>query len=271
MQAALSVFAVCSPTRHVVRRTLGHARTSDRLVRHAWDADGMADGAQLTSVVTAGAAACAAVLSAVTLWITGRRGETAWLRSALIDALEHYAQASWLRRRTVREILAARTRGVTQEEWEQLRATRRERHRQQTDRLTRLRLLAANPVVRAAEELLMHDDAMENEFTAATTGPTAEELVAFAQRQVENDSMKAAFVAACRRSLGVRGGVGIDPRLQGYLQRTDDSPARAEREPPLSIGLRHEADLSRPGVGGHQRDGIPDRRSPEAGQKGDIP
>lgn len=175
----------------------------------------MADGGGLVDVVTAGAAVGAAALSAVTLWITGRRSETAWLRSSLIDALEHYAQASWVRRRMAREIMEARSRAVPQEERAELLIKRRERHRLQTDRLTRLRLLAADPVVHAAEALLLHDDAMEDEFSAATTVPTAEEQEAFEQRQEENDAVKAAFVLACRRSLGVRGGVGIDRRLKG--------------------------------------------------------
>jgi hypothetical protein len=89
----------------------------------------------------------AAVLSGPTLVVTSRRDERRWRREAIIDTLVIFLDASFVRgtRGTVPADIAKRRRASV------------EAHDRQLDALTRLRLLAPNKVVVAAEQLHQAD------------------------------------------------------------------------------------------------------------------
>lgn len=181
----------------------------------------MSDVARMfPDVIAASAAVIAAVLSGVTLWVTGRRSETAWIRSALVDALERFAQSSFDRRRAAREVMESRREGSAPATWAALQHDCRESHRAQSDCLTRLRLLAADAVVQAAEDLAVHDYQLEQLTLTTCDAPTASDEEQWEHMRQANDAVKRKFVLAARQSLRIRGGKEIDPRMLPAVGRS---------------------------------------------------
>ena len=101
--------------------------------------------------VTAAAAGLAAILSAINLWLSGRRELNRWAREALVEALVSFFDTSFKLRSSCRELIF-----LAPNKDSEARAIRRiivAAHDLETDTLTRLRLLAPSRVDKAAEAL----------------------------------------------------------------------------------------------------------------------
>jgi hypothetical protein len=158
---------------------------------------------EVVQVLTACAAVVAAVLSAVTLYVTGRRAERAWRRDALVDALEGYAATSFARLSLSNKVMARRRSGAAPAEWTDLTERDRDLHGEHNDRLTRLRLLANPRVVQAAEDLHVADDEVLSVALATTAAPDAAEETAIVDLKQADQIAKKHFFDEARRELGL--------------------------------------------------------------------
>lgn len=169
------------------------------------DAVGPVEWDFVITVAGAATALVAAALSGINLYLTGRRETRQWLRDSVLDALTQFLDASFARpSRSVYEAL--QTPGFDGNFIDEVRERSRTAHREQNDALTRLRLLANDPVVRAAEELHLADDAIAEVVLGSGPLPDPPEWAALRLRQ--KDAREALIIQA-RRLLGLPGGVPV--------------------------------------------------------------
>src|SRR5688572_12299823 len=112
----------------------------------------------LPSVIGATAAAFAAVLAGLNLLLSIRHERTRWIRETLVEAYVDYLSASTERSRISGMAISSRRAGEASAALAALREQSEAVHSRHIDLLTRLRILAAVPVIRAAQELHDCDD-----------------------------------------------------------------------------------------------------------------
>lgn len=159
------------------------------------------------AITIAGAATAlvAAGFSGITLYLTGRRETRQWLRDSVLDALTQFLDASFagLGQSVYDTLRAPGFDGNTDEFLEQSRVA----HREQNDALTKLRLLASDPVVRAAEALHVADDAIAEALLGPGPVPDPPELDILRSRQKQ---AREELIIRARRLLGLHGGVPVE-------------------------------------------------------------
>ncbi|MGW2722376.1 hypothetical protein [Streptomyces sp. NPDC001492] len=133
------------------------------------------------------AAWLAALTSAATLVVTtyvgGRRDHHRWVRDALTDAFVAFLSASWKHSDLAKE--AASDGGAAEDMAAQ--------YREMRNQLTRLRLLATNDVLRAGEELLRLQRAVQE----SAAGPERERALTAAA------AGRRSVVSAAKREMGL--------------------------------------------------------------------
>lgn len=149
----------------------------------------MADPA---AVIGAVAAAVAAALSGGTLYLSGRREQKAWRRDAVIEAMIAFLDASY-GRYSERAFDAQ----VAGEDVERYRRRADESLRAQNSALTRLRLLASNDVVAAAELVQQADSRVTAWFDAPDAARAWDDVNGPRQRA------RQAFLSAYRDEFGL--------------------------------------------------------------------
>lgn len=109
--------------------------------------------------VAAIAAVVAAVLTAVNLWVTGRREQRTWVRTALEGAFVDLITASYHHRDACRLIVESHQQGRstpgTDNQWH---AEAAEARRLMLDCVSRLRVLASNETANLAQRLIQHNE-----------------------------------------------------------------------------------------------------------------
>jgi hypothetical protein len=107
----------------------------------------------MTSVLGAGAAAVAAVLAGANFLQAERREQRRWVHEALVEAYVAFLDASFDLDKVARRMVNARKDPGADQEQAAAIAEADRLHTKQTETLTRLRVLASDSVVRAAETL----------------------------------------------------------------------------------------------------------------------
>ncbi len=109
--------------------------------------------------VAAIAAVIAAVLTAVNLWVTGRREQRTWVRSALESAFVDLLTASYHHRDACRLIVESHQGGIlTQDTDKQWHAEAAEARRVMLDCVSRLRVLASSETANLAQRVIQHNE-----------------------------------------------------------------------------------------------------------------
>lgn len=169
--------------------------------------------AGLAAILAAVAASIGAGLTALNLYVTGRRDTKKWVREALIESYVSYLNASFEQSSASRRLISARRSRVFEKELQALVVRIEAGRRTQNDVLTRLRLLATAEVVAAAEELLLANRAAAEVALDLTRIPSVEawdaprELLKIARERL---------VDAARRSIHLPLGKPIDSRLAAW-------------------------------------------------------
>lgn len=155
----------------------------------------------ITNIVAASAAGLAAILSAVNLYVSGRRELDQWSREALVETIVKFLDTSW-RLRGFFEALLTESVGDTQQS---LRSHARivAAHDLETENLTRLRLLAPSNVVETAEAL--HE--MDHRIIDAYFADSRE--TAFRDAVTEARDARLQFIKAARSAFRLRGVAAI--------------------------------------------------------------
>ena len=150
----------------------------------------MADPA---AIIAAVAAAGAAALSAVTLYLTGKREQTNWRRDAVIESIVEFSGGSYSR--FSERAFNARRAGDSFERY-----VRRadDGLRRQNAALTRLRLLASNEVVARAEAVQREDEVVTAWFRDVRNDTTVSWEMLNAARQ----NVRQSFLSAYRQAFG---------------------------------------------------------------------
>jgi hypothetical protein len=168
------------------------------------DSTGPIDWDLVITIAGAATALVAAALSGITLYLTGRRETRQWLRDSALDALTQFLDASFARpSRSVYEALQTPGSGGNIDE---LRERSRVAHSDQNDALTRLRLVANDQVVRAAEALHLADDAVAEAVLGAGPIPDPPEWAALRLKQ---KVAREELIVQARRLLGRPGGAPV--------------------------------------------------------------
>jgi len=141
--------------------------------------------------VTATAAALAAILSGVNLWLTGRRELNRWARDTLVESLVTFFDTSFKLRSSCRELISL---AKTDKAKIQARVKIIAAHDLETDTLTRLRLLAPSKIVVAAEALHEADHAIADAYFSIDP-ETSFELALVRTRAARVEFIRAARLA----------------------------------------------------------------------------
>lgn len=167
------------------------------------------------TIAGAATALVAAALSGITLYLTGRRETRQWLRDSALDALTQFLDASFARpSRSVYEARQALGAGGNVDEF---RERSRIAHSDQNDALTKLRFLANDQVVRAAEALHLADDAVAEAVLGTGPIPDPQDWAALRSKQ---KVAREELIVQARRLLGLPGGAPV-----GSLSRATDAHA----------------------------------------------
>ena len=164
----------------------------------------------LPSILSAIAAAIAAVLAGLGLYVSGRREHRQWLRNSLVDSYVNYLTASF--ESGGREVLQARLRGEQIASLGEYLQQASKAHDRQSDVLTRLRLIAPPAVVEAAVALHTVDHLVADTALASSAVPDNDTWQQLRQHQ---SSAQSAFVDQVRHSLRLGQGAPIRVRLGG--------------------------------------------------------
>jgi hypothetical protein len=184
----------------------------------------------LVSFISAGAAGLAAVLAGANLYISGRRELDAWVREALIETLTTFLEGSFKCDSACTRIYKTSPQA---KERDLLRRMVVAAHREETEALTRLRMLATPKVVEIALALL------EAEYHLAEPcfydSSVTLSVEAYTEMATPIYRLRAQFVEAARSALGVRSvsGTGnFDSNFQ-WDTLTGLLNEEASEEPPL--------------------------------------
>ncbi|MBT2232199.1 hypothetical protein [Nonomuraea sp. NEAU-A123] len=118
-------------------------------------------------VLSAIAAACAAVLAGLNLFVTGRREQTKWSREVLVDTLAEFLTASYRCKDECKQAAAMKRAGLSDDDLKSHLDAASAVYDEQKDALTRLRLLAPPSVVKAANAVRYRN---KDYLTFATEG-----------------------------------------------------------------------------------------------------
>jgi tRNA A37 threonylcarbamoyltransferase TsaD len=155
------------------------------------------------------AATVAAMLSGVTLYVSGRREHLKWVRAALEVAFVDFLVASYKHRAICRD-LARHQAGVqgsvdaaqALRDASELRADAAQAHQVMMESVTRFRILAGD---RAAEAALLLHDINDRDMEAVNRPDgSAELLAARAAGTAEFERLRDALIKEARRVLGIR-------------------------------------------------------------------
>ncbi len=163
--------------------------------------------AGFASVISAVAAAIAALLAGLTLYTSGRRDHRRWLRDSLVDSYVAYLDASF--GSAGPGALQARLTG-DEGGAASYRKQAAEAHSRQNDTLTRLRILAPANVIKAAEQL----GAADRDVTSAALDARFEGDPSWDEVRAEQSSARKAFLNEARRSLELGLGAPISYRTE---------------------------------------------------------
>jgi hypothetical protein len=161
----------------------------------------------MTSVLGAGAAAVAAVLAGANFLQADRREQRRWVHEALVEAYVAFLDASFDLDKVARRIVKARNDPDTDQE-EAAIAEADRLHTKQTETLTRLRVLASDSVVRAAESLHGRDHGVTDLSRTVNALDDATMEKARTLRKAAREHL----IDAARRSMRLPTGVPIGHR-----------------------------------------------------------
>jgi hypothetical protein len=189
-----------------------------------------------TGIATLTAAALAALLSGISLFLTGRREDKRWKREVLVDTMVSFFDASfaYVDRAAFRAAEAGHNL-----EWYKDRAL--DAHATQLRELTRLRFLARRGVLKRAFKLHdVEDELFEHVFNEQPNEQTFEEL------ETERSKARTKLFNASRRNLGlwntskIGPTVGKGPRseeMARHAMKRQRSNKRSDQRRPL-VGRR---------------------------------
>jgi hypothetical protein len=168
----------------------------------------------VASILSAGAASIAAVLSGIGLYVSGQREEARWMRETLLEAFEGFLNASFETTSTAKYLGGFRGTGTPIDRDEAVKRIR-SLHEAQLDSLTRLRLLADANVIHAAADV--HDgDYGFVQMMTRDPRPTEEEYQAAVS---EAHRRRETFLATTRQALRVSGKVAAVGNLPPWSAR----------------------------------------------------
>ena len=155
----------------------------------------------IAPLVSAVAATTGAVLAGITVYITGRRDESKWRREVLLETCEAFLNASFETARAGGQLAGfpAPRDAATRDEPE-LRISLA--YRAKMDLMTRLRILADENVVTAAEDLHLADVRFLDAVARWKTPPSTEDYDAV-RAQVRSEQGK--FIRATTALLHIKG------------------------------------------------------------------
>jgi hypothetical protein len=165
------------------------------------------------ALFSAGAAASAAVLSGLTLYLSGRREHLKWARSALEEAFVKFLTASYAHRVACRDLARLQEAGRAGDSGrsaqpsnseDALRATAAQAHRVMMECVTRFRVLAGDTIAEAA--LALHEFNDQDMELVNQSGGAAELL---AKGHVPGDPFSLQRDVLIRKAQEV---LGISPR-----------------------------------------------------------
>ena len=162
--------------------------------------------ADITSVLGAGAAAVAAVLAGANFLQAERREQRRWVHEALVEAYVAFLDASFDLGRVARKMVDVRKDSGTDQERAATIAEADRLHAKQTETLTRLRVPASDPVVRAAETLHGRDHGVTDLSRTVETLDDAAMKTAITVREAARRQL----IGAARRSMRLTGGVPFE-------------------------------------------------------------
>jgi hypothetical protein len=153
------------------------------------------------SIVSAAAAALAAALAGANLYVSGRRDHQRWAREALVDLFVAYLDASF---RITQAFVPASPSHAHQDRpatAEQRLNVVRQAHDLQMATLTKLRILTSKVLIERA--VALHEACHRvTDLDLAVPPATSLEIQA---AHTDLWAARLAFVAACKRALGLRG------------------------------------------------------------------
>ena len=164
----------------------------------------------LPSMLSAGAATLAAVLAGLTLYATGRRETRKWLRDSLVEHYVEFLTSSFSG--AGQRAYSARRQGDAAA-LSMIAESARQAYTHGTDTLTRLRILAPQDVVHAAEALHVADFAVSTTVLTSDPLPSEEDWRKLRDTQ---RAARAAMLVAIRKSLGLGDAAPIR-RLPGRI------------------------------------------------------
>ncbi|GAB3284011.1 hypothetical protein [Kineosporia babensis] len=155
----------------------------------------------IASLVSAVAATTGAALAGVSVYISGRRDESKWRREVLLETCEAFLNASFETARAGRQLAGfpAPRDAVTRDEPE-LRISMA--YRAKMDLMTRLRILADENVITAAEDVHLADMRFLDAVSGWNTAPSIEEFDAV-RAHVQDEQGR--FITATRSLLHIKG------------------------------------------------------------------
>lgn len=154
-------------------------------------------------VISAFAAATAAILAGVNLWYTGRREERRWRRDSLVDTIVSFLDGSF----KLPGNMAYNHLAVGGDPTE-IKAQSEQGFLECANALTRLRVLASPDVVQRAHELHDLDDVIRAALLGGGPIPTPETWIDTADKRM---AARTALINAARRDLGLDDGVALEP------------------------------------------------------------
>jgi hypothetical protein len=151
--------------------------------------------------VSAVAATTGAVLAGVTVYISGRRDESKWRREVLLETCEAFLNASFETARAGALVAGfSRPRDAVTRDEPDLRLA--QAYRAKMDLMTRLRILADEDVVTAAENLHLADMRFLDEVAGWSATPSAEDFDAV---RAPVQDQQGVFITATRSLLHIKG------------------------------------------------------------------
>ena len=175
---------------------------------------------QLSSVLSAVAAAIAVIVSGVALVLTGRREHRKWLRDSLMDAYVDFLGASFNRGSGRARRLRLSNQAPDARALRSLQERASGVHADSNESLTRLRLIAPASVVKAAEQLHTADDDRWYAAAEATPVPNEDE---WRRLQARQNEARERFLNEARHSIRLDRAAAITPYHGPYESPLFDS------------------------------------------------
>lgn len=160
----------------------------------------------------------AAVLSGLSLWVSGSREERRWQRDARVSTYQRFIELSF--DRSFKTVLGIRNRqrgkaevdklskeelrreALRREKWEEIRQEEWELHLEYDSLLTRIRLLSDDHVVDVSEALHDSDQKLVELSLRSVDPATDSDWEAFKEEHERNRQAKLAMLKAARKTLG---------------------------------------------------------------------